>query len=78
VYTDTWLFDDKTVLDLSYTREGKLLYVNENDDPARLDQARAAWRAFYERSFSLAELLATVRNSDIPAPAARLVSQGHR
>lgn len=71
VYTDTWLFDDKTVLDLSYTRDGQLLYINENDDPERLEEARAAWGAFYARSFPLAELLAITRNSDVPIPGSR-------
>lgn len=70
-YTDTWVFDDETVLDLSYTKEGELLYVNENDDPERLIQAKAAWQALYERSFRLAELLAMTRNSNVPIPRSR-------
>jgi hypothetical protein len=68
VYTDTWLFDDETVLDMSYTKEGTLLYINENDHPGRLDQAKTAWRAFFERSFPLADLLAMIRNSELPVP----------
>lgn len=77
-YTDTWLFDNKTVLDLSYTTEGRLLYINENDHPQRLEQARAAWRAFYEHSFPLADLLAMIRNSDVPVLGSHLVGQGNR
>lgn len=69
VYTDTWLFDDKTVLDLAYNDEGELLYINENDHPERLKEARIAWRAFYKQSFPLAELLAITRNSEIPVPS---------
>jgi hypothetical protein len=68
VYTDTWLFDDKTVLDLSYTKEGALLYINNNDHPERLEQARTAWHTFLERSFPLADLLARIRNSEVPIP----------
>ncbi|MFC5185670.1 DUF6879 family protein [Actinomadura harenae] len=68
VYTDTWLFDEKTVLDLSYNTNGELLYVNHNEDPERLDQAIAAWREFHRRSFTLAELLATIRASELPIP----------
>jgi hypothetical protein len=67
-YTDTWLFDDETVLDLSYTKEGVLLYVNNNDHPERLEQARTAWHAFFERSFPLADLLAMIRNGEIQIP----------
>lgn len=67
-YTDTWLFDDETVLDLSYDKEGRLLYINENDHPDRLTQARAAWREFRERSFPLGELLAMIRNNDLQVP----------
>jgi hypothetical protein len=68
VYTDTWLFDDETVLDLSYDTEGHLLYVNNNEDPQRLKQARAAWVEFHRRSFSLSELLAVIRNSGLLVP----------
>lgn len=68
VYTDTWLFDDETVLDLSYDSEGRLLYVNENDHPDRLTQARAAWREFQSQSFPLSDLLAMIRNNDLPVP----------
>ena len=67
-YTDTWLFDDETVLDLSYTKEGVLLYVNNNDHSERLEQARTAWHAFFERSFPLADLLAMIRNGEIQIP----------
>jgi len=67
-YRDTWIFDDETVLDLSYSAEGKLLFINKNEHPDRLDQARTAWREFYDRSFSLAELHAMIRNSSIPVP----------
>jgi hypothetical protein len=68
VYTDTWLFDDESVLDLSYDRDGKLLYINENDHPDRLVQARAAWQEFHSRSFPLAKLHAMLRCSDRPVP----------
>jgi len=68
VYTDTWLFDDEIVLDMSYTKEGTLLYINENDHPGRLDQARTAWRAFFECSFPLADLPAMILNSEFPVP----------
>lgn len=68
VYTDTWLFDDEAVLDLSYTKEGTLLYINENDAPERLSQARAAWQVFLERSFPLADLLAMIRNNELRIP----------
>jgi hypothetical protein len=67
-YAETWLFDDETVVDLAYTQGGKLLYINENDHPARLKEARTAWREFYDRSFSLTELHAKIRNSSIPVP----------
>ena len=50
-YTDTWIFDDEKVVDLSYDTEGSLLYVNQNEDPRRLEQARTAWREFHRRSF---------------------------
>ncbi|MEW1648664.1 DUF6879 family protein [Streptomyces sp. NPDC091219] len=68
VYTDTWLFDNETVLDLSYDPAGHLLYVNKNDDPARLEQARTAWEEFYRRSFPLSTLMARVRGSDRAVP----------
>lgn len=77
-YTDTWLFDDKTVLDLSYTEEGQLLYVNENDHPERLEEARAAWRAFYERSFPLVRLLEMIRSGDVATSDARPLACGNR
>jgi hypothetical protein len=64
----TRLFDEETVLDISYTKEGTLLYINENNHPGRLDQARTAWRAFFEGSFPLADLLAMIRNSELPVP----------
>ena len=67
-YTDTWLFDEETVLDLSYDTDGRLLYINQNDDPARLDQAMAAWRKFHHRSFPLTELLAMTRGNALPVP----------
>ncbi|MEU6557186.1 DUF6879 family protein [Streptomyces sp. NPDC046915] len=70
VYTDTWLFDDETVLDLSYDDEGRLLYINKNDDPERLEQARTAWKEFLRRSFPLSELLARIRNSELRVPDA--------
>jgi hypothetical protein len=69
-YTDTWLFDDTTVLDLSYDTDGNLLYINNNDNPERLEQARAAWAAFHERSFPLAELLARIRGAELTVPDA--------
>lgn len=68
VYTDTWLFDEETVLDLSYDLEGHLLYINQNDDPARLEQAMAAWKEFHRRSFPLAGLLAMIRCSELEIP----------
>jgi hypothetical protein len=70
-YTDTWLFDDETVLDLSYDREGCLLYINENDHPDRLMQARSAWQEFHRRSFPLRELLVMIRNNDLQVPRPR-------
>ncbi|SDH19052.1 hypothetical protein SAMN05216553_117133 [Lentzea fradiae] len=57
-YTDTWLFDEAVVVDLSYTPEGELLYINRNDHPERLWHARRAWREFHARSFPLEQLLA--------------------
>jgi hypothetical protein len=68
VYTDTWIFDNESVLDLSYDKDGKLLYINENDHPDRLTQARAAWEEFRVRSFSLKELLKMIRGSDLQLP----------
>lgn len=67
-YTDTWLFDDTTVVDLSYTAAGELLYINQNDDPERLEQARTAWREFHARSFPLAQLLADIRGHELAVP----------
>ena len=67
-YTDTWLFDDSLVVDLSYDKAGKLLYINQNESPERLDQARTAWQAFYARSFPLSELLARIRGNRIALP----------
>lgn len=68
VYTDTWLFDNESVLDLSYNKEGSLLYINENDHPDRLSQARSAWHEFHRRSFPLEELLATIRGGELQVP----------
>lgn len=67
-YTDTWLFDEETVVDLSYSRDGELLWINQNDDPRRLDEAKTAWREFYGRSFPLAELLAMIRGNELAVP----------
>ncbi len=67
-YADTWIFDDEIVVDLSYDNDGCLLYMNENDDPVRLEQAKAAWAEFYRRSFPLPELLAKVRGSNLDVP----------
>lgn len=67
-YTDTWLFDDHVVLDLAYDQEGRLLYVNRNDDPRRLDEALRAWAEFHRRSFPLRELVAALRNSPVAVP----------
>ncbi|WP_187437938.1 DUF6879 family protein [Actinomadura decatromicini] len=67
-FTDTWIFDDEIVVDLSYDDDGRLLYVNQNEAPARLEQARTAWREFHRRSFPLAELLAAIRGADLPVP----------
>ncbi|SES03993.1 hypothetical protein SAMN05216188_12054 [Lentzea xinjiangensis] len=69
IYTDTWLFDDTVVVDLSYTEEGELLYINRNDHPERVEQARRAWREFYARSFPLARLLAGIRGGELAIPA---------
>ncbi|GAA0569164.1 DUF6879 family protein [Actinomadura livida] len=71
-YTDTWLFDDEIVVDLSYDRSGELLYINRNDDPERREQARTAWREFYVRSFPLADLLAKVRGAELEVPRSPL------
>ncbi|WP_155989028.1 DUF6879 family protein [Nocardiopsis sp. CNT312] len=68
VYTDTWIFDDTTVLDLSYDDQGCLLYINNNEDPARLTEARAAWQEFHRRSFPLAELLRAIRSEPLAVP----------
>ncbi|GLZ37793.1 DUF6879 family protein [Actinokineospora sp. NBRC 105648] len=70
VHTDTWLFDDHTVVDLSYDTDGRLLYINQNDDPVRREQARAAWREFHARSFPLSELLAGIRSNELTVPCA--------
>jgi uncharacterized protein DUF6879 len=67
-YTDTWIFDEETVVDLAYDPEGHLLYINQNDDPVRLAQALTAWREFRSRSFPLAELMADIRGTDLPIP----------
>jgi len=68
VYTDTWIFDEQIVIDLSYDTEGRLLYVNQNEDSARLEQAMTAWREFYAESFPLAQLLAMIRSNDLTVP----------
>lgn len=73
-HTDTWLFDDTTVLDLAYDPQGRLLYVNHNDDPRRLTEARLAWREFHSRSFPLGELVARLRNSPVVVPEPRSAS----
>lgn len=67
-FTDTWLFDDTVVVDLSYTAEGELLYINQNEDPERLVQAKAAWHEFHARSFPLAGLLAEIRSNELAIP----------
>jgi hypothetical protein len=67
-YTDTWIFDDRDVLDLSYNAGGRLLYINKNDDPKRLEQACAAWAEFHRRSFPLADLLSMIRGHDLTVP----------
>jgi hypothetical protein len=69
-YTDTWIFDEKIVVDMSYDQAGRLLYMNRNDDPVRLEQALTAWRQLHERSFPLAELLSMLRRREreIPRP----------
>ncbi|WP_394622270.1 DUF6879 family protein [Lentzea sp. JNUCC 0626] len=67
-FTDTWLFDDAVVVDLGYTAEGELLYINQNDDPGRLVQARAAWQEFHSRSFPLSCLLARIRSNELALP----------
>jgi hypothetical protein len=64
-FADTWLFDDESVIDLSYDSEGRLLYINQDEDPARLEQAKAAWVEFQSRSFPLAELLAVIRGNEL-------------
>ncbi len=68
-YTDTWLFDEKIVIDLSYDNEGHLLYINRNDDPQRLEQAILAWQEFKRLSFPMTELLAMIRNNDLAVPS---------
>jgi hypothetical protein len=68
-YTDTWLFDEETVIDLSYDTSGQLLYINKNEDPRRLDEAKLAWLEFKKRSFPLARLLAAIRRNDLVVPA---------
>ncbi|MFF3441458.1 DUF6879 family protein [Streptosporangium sp. NPDC002721] len=67
-YTDTWIFDDEKVVDLSYDAEGCLLYINRNDDPVRLEQARIAWTKFRDKSFPLSRLLAMIRGSELAIP----------
>ncbi|OLT14341.1 hypothetical protein BJF78_02585 [Pseudonocardia sp. CNS-139] len=68
VHTDTWLFDDTIVVDLSYDVDGRLLYINRNDHPERLEQARTAWREFHAGSFPLARLLADIRGNELAIP----------
>ncbi|RFS84826.1 hypothetical protein D0T12_15000 [Actinomadura spongiicola] len=74
-YTDTWLFDDEIVIDLSYDKEGRLLYLNRNDDPERLREARTAWHEFHARSFPLADLLSMIRSEELAVPR-RLPASG--
>jgi hypothetical protein len=75
VYTDTWVFDEQDVLDLSYDTDGRLLYINHNEDPARLKQATSAWREFHRRSFPLAELTAMIRNNDLRVQQGRKIDR---
>lgn len=67
-YTDTWIFDDTTVIDLAYDDQGRLLYINHNDDPRRQKEARQAWKEFHRRSFPLWELVAQLRSHPVPVP----------
>lgn len=67
-YTDTWLFDEETVIDLSYDKQGRLLFINQNEHPERLEEAKVAWDEFHSRSFPLAELLAMIRGSELAVP----------
>jgi hypothetical protein len=67
-YRDTWLFDDRDVVDLSYTPDGRLLYINKNEHPTRLIEARTAWAEFKRRSFPLAELLTMIRGRGLAVP----------
>lgn len=62
-FTDTWLFDDEIVVDMSYTSEGNYLYANRNDDPHRLEQAREAWKQIHDASFDLATFLGMCRSA---------------
>lgn len=71
IYADTWLIDDKVVLDLTYDSAGRLVEINQNDDPIRLEQAKIAWQEFKSRSFPLAELLSMIRNNDLAIPNCR-------
>lgn len=60
-FTDTWLFDDSIVVDMSYTADGELLYINQNEHPKRLEEARRAWSEMSTRSFDLKQLLRMTR-----------------
>lgn len=64
-YTDTWLFDDSIVVDMSYTESGELLYINHNEHPKRLEDAQHAWTEMFARSFDLKQLLRMVRAADL-------------
>jgi len=64
-FTDTWLFDDRIVVDMSYTSDGELLYINKNEHPDRLTQAREAWSAIRTASISLEEFLSDLRRAPI-------------
>jgi hypothetical protein len=67
-YTDTWIFDDHDVLDLSYDNEGRLLYINHNKDPERLKQALTAWHEFHRESIPLSRLLSMIRRNELALP----------
>lgn len=69
-HADTWLFDDRHVVDLSYDAGGRLLHIARDDSPERVRQARTAWAELRRRSFPLDALLAMIRSRDLTLSAA--------
>lgn len=63
--SDTWIFDDSIVVDISYDAEGHLLFINRNDDPDRLRDALATWKVVKDASISLPEFLSRVRTAPL-------------